>query len=558
MQVLVQNHSKRWCALTLTTCGLLVTAVERTSRSALHIRWADCYAVTQPKEDTPSFVLHTQRNKEKLKWARKDVLFNCGTLEECVQCLAHLRPLVAGYLPTRRDDGTYALATVPRRHVLVFINPFGGSKKALQTWQKVSLPMLNASHVTCETVLTSHQGHAREHAEQRLAVGQYDAIVSVSGDGLLHEIVNGLMARPDWAQVIQIPLALIPCGSGNAMARSLQLLDPLAATLAVIKGHSRPLDLMSYRQEDQPPVYGHLEFFWGLLADADIESDKYRFAGPMRFTFSGIGRMLNLRKYRARLTFLPWEPTMSTETRTADARAPVFYPDGSVYNGPPPGWHTMEGEFVTVNGLNSGWQGTDLFLGPYADIADGAIDLMWMYGEDATSAKLLGLMSKGHTGSHVYLPFVHYAKVRAFTLEPMEPRGIMDIDGEPYPNALIRVEMLPSLARILAPPDLELPEFSLKEYMETHHRKLPGTVSEAAAAAEASTEASLQAATTQHHEEQERSRAAGTPTSELPATGSANEGSEAAAGQDRPPSTGDISVPEDSTTTDPSAGQEDI
>ncbi|XP_076334326.1 uncharacterized protein LOC143238198 isoform X2 [Tachypleus tridentatus] len=49
----------------------------------------------------------------------------------------------------------------------------------------------------------------------------FDGIVSVSGDGLLYEVVNGLLARPDWREAIKIPLGVIPAGSGNAIFRSM-------------------------------------------------------------------------------------------------------------------------------------------------------------------------------------------------------------------------------------------------------------------------------------------------------------------------------------------------
>lgn len=81
---------------------------------------------------------------------------------------------------------------------------------------------------------------------------RWDALVVMSGDGLIHEVrpsqgrlglgrgagvgwgklprlrppvlqqvVNGLMERPDWETAIQKPLCSLPAGSGNAVAASL-------------------------------------------------------------------------------------------------------------------------------------------------------------------------------------------------------------------------------------------------------------------------------------------------------------------------------------------------
>lgn len=51
---------------------------------------------------------------------------------------------------------------------------------------------------------------------------EFDGIVFVSGDGLLHEIVNGLMKRPDWQKLKQtLTVGGIPGGTGNGLIKSL-------------------------------------------------------------------------------------------------------------------------------------------------------------------------------------------------------------------------------------------------------------------------------------------------------------------------------------------------
>ena len=44
----------------------------------------------------------------------------------------------------------------------------------------------------------------------------------VSGDGLLHEIINGLISRPDWNEIKNtITVGGIPAGTGNGIIKSL-------------------------------------------------------------------------------------------------------------------------------------------------------------------------------------------------------------------------------------------------------------------------------------------------------------------------------------------------
>lgn len=35
------------------------------------------------------------------------------------------------------------------------------------------------------------------------------------------QVINGLLERPDWEEAVQIPLGILPGGSGNALAASI-------------------------------------------------------------------------------------------------------------------------------------------------------------------------------------------------------------------------------------------------------------------------------------------------------------------------------------------------
>ncbi len=59
--------------------------------------------------------------------------------------------------------------------------------------------------------MTERVLHAKEIG-QTVDTKQYDAIVTVSGDGLMHELVNGLLDRDDWLDASLIPLGIIPAG----------------------------------------------------------------------------------------------------------------------------------------------------------------------------------------------------------------------------------------------------------------------------------------------------------------------------------------------------------
>lgn len=53
--------------------------------------------------------------------------------------------------------------------------------------------------------------HAKELALTE-NLSQFDGIVCVSGDGVLVEVLNGLMDRPDWERAIKMPIGIVPAG----------------------------------------------------------------------------------------------------------------------------------------------------------------------------------------------------------------------------------------------------------------------------------------------------------------------------------------------------------
>lgn len=183
----------------------------------------------------------------------------------------------------------------------MFVNPVGGKGKAKKIYAEKVAPMLEKSHVVAHMIETEHMFHARDYVAECPLEKLYDGVVTVSGDGLLNEVVQGMMLREDSTQARKVPIAAIPGGSGNGLAVSLKTPCPVSATWNVIKGAVRGLDMMSVRQGDKVH-WAFLSIALGLVADIDIESEKWRWMGETRFTVAAIPRILRLRKYVRVLT----------------------------------------------------------------------------------------------------------------------------------------------------------------------------------------------------------------------------------------------------------------
>ncbi|KAJ6292469.1 hypothetical protein OIU78_024611 [Salix suchowensis] len=341
----------------------------------------------------------------------------------------------------------------PKR-LFILVNPFGGKKSALKIFFDVVKPLLEDAEVQFTVQETKYQLHAKE-VVSTMDLSKYDGIVCVSGDGILVEVVNGLLEREDWNVAIKMPLGMVPAGTGNGMVKS--TLDSAGepcttsnAVVAIIRGHKCSLDVATILQGDTK-FFSVLMLAWGLVADIDIESEKYRWMGSARLDFYGLQRMLSLRQYSGRISFVPapgfeayGEPTRyngefaSKHSINPGQEQPVKAEQYS-YQGPDVDltnleWRTINGPFISVWLHNVPWGGDNTMAAPDAKFADGNLDLILI--KDCPKLGLLALMTSLSNGGHVKSPHVLYLKVKAFILEPgqltKDPTrgGIIDVDGE--------------------------------------------------------------------------------------------------------------------------------
>ena len=108
-----------------------------------------------------------------------------------------------------------------RKRIKVLINPFGGKGSAQKWYLRDIEPIFAAARCEVDVERTAHSGHAVEIAA-KLDPDAYDVIASCSGDGLPHEVFNGLGKKKDARRALsKIAVVQLPCGTGNAMSWNL-------------------------------------------------------------------------------------------------------------------------------------------------------------------------------------------------------------------------------------------------------------------------------------------------------------------------------------------------
>ncbi|XP_015108405.1 sphingosine kinase 2 isoform X2 [Diachasma alloeum] len=199
-----------------------------------------------------------------------------------------------------------------RKKILVLLNPKSGPGRGKELFQRRIHPILSESEKTYDVHITKHSNYAREFVRTR-DIYQWSGILSVGGDGIVFEVVNGILERPDWDKALrEVPLGVIPCGSGNGLAKSIAYAkgEPydsnpmLISALSVVKSRQTPMDLVRVETRNQI-LFSFLSIGWGFLADIDIESESLRAIGAQRFTIWSLARLIGLRTYKGRVSYLP-------------------------------------------------------------------------------------------------------------------------------------------------------------------------------------------------------------------------------------------------------------
>jgi sphingosine kinase len=70
-----------------------------------------------------------------------------------------------------------------------------------------------------------------------IQLDDYDGIIVVSGDGTLHELVNGLAQHKEPMRAFRMPIAPIPAGSGNALSLNIMGIEvrtPCSSSIKVV------------------------------------------------------------------------------------------------------------------------------------------------------------------------------------------------------------------------------------------------------------------------------------------------------------------------------------
>lgn len=130
------------------------------------------------------------------------------------------------------------------RKITFIVNPISGTQNKDHILKSID-ERINRDLFLPEVVYTRYAGHAVEIAAQK-AEEEAFAVVAIGGDGTINEVARSLVHT-------RTALGIVPCGSGNGLARHLQI--PMDVRRAIDVINNGTIDVIDYGTINDTPFF---------------------------------------------------------------------------------------------------------------------------------------------------------------------------------------------------------------------------------------------------------------------------------------------------------------
>lgn len=291
-----------------------------------------------------------------------------------------------------------------KKRILFIVNPISGTGRKDSIAQDIS-SCLDLEKFEYRLHWTEYAGHAEVLTKEAVADGT-DIIVAVGGDGTVNEVARSLVHTP-------AALAIVPCGSGNGLARHLQI----------------PMD-------QQKAIR--------IINEAVVhELDYGRINGQPFFCTCGLG----------------FDAFVSQKFAESGKRGPISYVENTLREGLKykPDTYIIEDDKGTVKYrafllacANASQYGNNAYIAPHASMKDGLMDVIVMEPFNTFEAPQIALQLFNGT----LLRNNHVKTFRADKIRiTREKAGAVHCDGDAFMTGpVVEVELIKRDFRVVVNP----------------------------------------------------------------------------------------------------------
>jgi YegS/Rv2252/BmrU family lipid kinase len=306
-------------------------------------------------------------------------------------------------------------------HSLLIANPAAHSGKGAEALTTIRQYFDQHTELTPPHIVLTQGPHEAERLVAKAA--RYDSVIALGGDGIVHEIVAGLMQLP---RDHRPALGLIPMGSGNDFARSIGMYinKPINALQQLYASTVKLIDLGEVKTDFGEHACFIETLSFGTDAAIGLDTIKRReehtsARGTHLFATSGLRLIATGRNGIVCNVSIDHQPPH---------RYPILI--FAVQNGP-----TYGGGFRIC---------------PKAHIDDGKLDTCFNV-KYANIPHFLQLFCFARFGGHARSHTVHLQRLEHLEADFLGIKPPCQVDGEPLAGSRFTVDVLPHELSILSP-----------------------------------------------------------------------------------------------------------
>lgn len=303
-----------------------------------------------------------------------------------------------------------------KKRLLYIVNPISGNGKKENIIRNIE-KYTDTEVYDFDIKLTEYAGHAAELAKAA-AKANIEAIVAVGGDGTINEVARAIVGTPS-------ALGIIPCGSGNGLARHLQI--PIDSIRAIKILNQSEVHCLDYGLINDHPFFCTC----GVGFDAVISK---RFAesgrrGPITYVENVL---------KESLSYKPEVYTIEDLSSTSPYSEPLKY-------------HAF-----LIACANASQYGNNAYIAPQASMKDGLMDIIIMEPFSALEAPQIALQLFNKNllkNSHIKMFQSSHIRISRSCA------GVAHCDGDPLPMAeTIDVRLVHKQFNIIVNPKAHSPK----------------------------------------------------------------------------------------------------
>ncbi len=262
---------------------------------------------------------------------------------------------------------------------------------------------LKENRIRFDLFATQYHGHAFEWVKQ-ISVGEYDAIVSMGGDGTNYQVLNGVLKYHADAELP--PLGIVPVGRGNSFARDLQIFSIADGIAALGRRTTRKVDVCCFSQNQDHYYFVNLMGL-GFVTDVAQTAARFKWSADFSYVIGVFYRLMGLRFHEMILEI-----------------------DGNI----------LRGKNCFVEICNSKYTGGKMLMAPEAKIDDGFFDVVVL--SPLSRMSLIATFPKIFKGTHGANPAVQFIRAKSASVHTQPPKNLLP-DGEIFGTTPTDITILP-------------------------------------------------------------------------------------------------------------------